>query len=167
MCTPSTELNSYCSTYRLVHSRYSYESVSLRYQGPLTWNSMDVSIKETNQHKVFKQKIETQFLKTYILNLSQTPIFEVELETFHNSVWQSNCTFFSNNKNDNNKCFQVAYTSPGFRFLLYSHISVHSLITYHNTDNSPLPSHFENKQSKSEIPGLSLYEVRLSFPSCN
>ena len=39
---------------------------SLRYQGPLTWNSIDHNTKEINHRKIFKQKIKAQFVKTCI-----------------------------------------------------------------------------------------------------
>ena len=46
--------------------RTNYGKFSLRYQGPLTWNSIDHNTKEINHRKIFKQKFKAQFLKTYI-----------------------------------------------------------------------------------------------------
>ena len=46
--------------------RTNYGKFSLRYQGPLTWNSIDRNTKEINHRNFFKQKIKAQFLKTYV-----------------------------------------------------------------------------------------------------
>ena len=46
--------------------RTNYGKFSLRYQGPLTWNSFDDNTKEINQRKTFKQKIKAKIFKTYL-----------------------------------------------------------------------------------------------------
>ena len=61
----NTRLSS-SSAYYTPAIRTNYGKFSLRYQGPLTWNSIDHNTKEINHHKIFKQKSKAQFLKTYI-----------------------------------------------------------------------------------------------------
>ena len=61
----NTRLSS-SSAYYTPAIRTNYGKFSLRYQGPLTWNSIDHNTKEINHRKIFKQKIKAQFLKTYI-----------------------------------------------------------------------------------------------------
>ena len=61
----NTRLSS-SSAYYTPAIRTNYGKFSLRYQGPLTWNSTDHNTKEINHRKIFKQKIKAQFLKTYI-----------------------------------------------------------------------------------------------------
>ena len=61
----NTRLSS-SSAYYTPAIRTNYGKFSLRYQGPLTWNSIDHNTKEINHRKIFKKKIKAQFLKTYI-----------------------------------------------------------------------------------------------------
>ena len=61
----NTRLSS-SSAYYTSTIRTNYGKFSLRYQGPLTWNSIDHNTKEVNYRKIFEQKIKSQFLKTYI-----------------------------------------------------------------------------------------------------
>ena len=50
------------SAYYTPAIRTNYGKFSLRYQVPLTWNSIDHNTKEI----IFKHEIKVQFLKTYI-----------------------------------------------------------------------------------------------------
>ena len=61
----NTRLSSSSAYYTPV-IRTNYGKFSLRYQGPLTWNSIDHNTKEINHRKISKEKIKAQFLKTYI-----------------------------------------------------------------------------------------------------
>ena len=62
--TISSSFSNFFTSIRKVHN---YNTrLSLRYQGPLTWNSIDHDTKEINHRKIFQQNSKAQFLKTYI-----------------------------------------------------------------------------------------------------
>ena len=54
------------SSYYTPAIRTNYGKFSLRYQGPVTWNSIDQNIKEISYRKSFKDKIKTQIINSYI-----------------------------------------------------------------------------------------------------
>ena len=56
------------SAYYTPAIRTNYGKLSLRYEGPLMWNSIDDNTKKINHRRIFKQKIKAQFLKTEFIS---------------------------------------------------------------------------------------------------